>query len=104
MWRGLRLQARVRQLTAPLAPKRPEDHVYEAEKKSELLGQVDRLSTKHREVIVLRYYQECSFEEIADSLGVPIGTVKSRHHHALRRLKGLIGEYRAEREGAEYVH
>ncbi len=42
------------------------------------------LSADHRIVIVLRYYLELPLEAIAERTGVPIGTVKSRLHHALR--------------------
>ncbi|MCI1696363.1 sigma-70 family RNA polymerase sigma factor [Aneurinibacillus aneurinilyticus] len=54
----------------------------------ELVEQIDRLPYKYRQVIVLRYLHEYSQEEIARVLGIPIGTVKSRIHTALRKLKG----------------
>ena len=104
MWRGFRLQARFRERDIVRSPRQPEEQVLESEEQYELLAQVDKLSMKHREVIVLRYYQDCSFEEIGDSLGIPVGTVKSRHHHAIRQLQRLIGNYRMDREGTAHVH
>jgi RNA polymerase sigma-70 factor (ECF subfamily) len=46
-----------------------------------------RLSAKDREILVLRHYQDLSYREIAESLGVPQGTVMSRLFHARRRLR-----------------
>jgi RNA polymerase sigma factor (sigma-70 family) len=47
----------------------------------------DRLDPDHRIVLVLRFWQDLSLDEIADRLGVPQGTVKSRLHYALRALR-----------------
>jgi RNA polymerase sigma-70 factor (ECF subfamily) len=48
------------------------------------------LSTELRMVIVLRYWGDLPLAEIADRLGIPIGTVKSRHHAALQTLRRRI--------------
>jgi RNA polymerase sigma-70 factor (ECF subfamily) len=48
------------------------------------------LSTELRMVVVLRYWGDLSLAEIADRLGIPIGTVKSRHHAALQALRRRI--------------
>jgi RNA polymerase sigma-70 factor (ECF subfamily) len=45
------------------------------------------LSEKHRAVVVLYYLEGRSLQETADALGLPLGTVKSRVHHALRDLR-----------------
>jgi RNA polymerase sigma-70 factor, ECF subfamily len=47
------------------------------------------LSADHRIVIVLRYYLDLSLESIAERTGVPIGTVKSRLHHALGAIRAI---------------
>jgi RNA polymerase sigma-70 factor (ECF subfamily) len=49
-----------------------------------------RLSVEHRAVVVLHYYLDQSIDEIAETLGVPPGTVKSRVHHAMRGLRAAI--------------
>jgi len=49
---------------------------------------LDGLRRKHREVLVLRYAEDMSLEQIAETLGVPLGTVKSRLNHA----HTLLGE------------
>jgi RNA polymerase sigma-70 factor (ECF subfamily) len=48
------------------------------------------LSLEHREVVVLRYYEELKIQEIAARTSVSEGTVKSRLHHATRRLRQLL--------------
>ncbi|MGO0123212.1 RNA polymerase sigma factor [Desulfothermobacter acidiphilus] len=45
-----------------------------------------KLDPRMRAVLVLRYFNELSLREMAEVLGIPEGTVKSRLHHALRRL------------------
>jgi RNA polymerase sigma-70 factor (ECF subfamily) len=49
------------------------------------------LSPELRMVVILRYWGELSLAEIAERLGIPIGTVKSRHHAALHTLRRRIG-------------
>jgi RNA polymerase sigma-70 factor (ECF subfamily) len=48
------------------------------------------LSDKHRAVVILYYLEGRSLQETADALGLPLGTVKSRLHHALRDLRGRL--------------
>lgn len=48
------------------------------------------LDADHRVVVVLRYWQDRTVEDIADRLGIPQGTVKSRLHHALKRLRSSL--------------
>ena len=48
------------------------------------------LSNELRMVVVLRYWGDLSLAEIADRLRIPIGTVKSRHHAALKVLRRRI--------------
>jgi RNA polymerase sigma-70 factor (ECF subfamily) len=45
------------------------------------------LSADRREVVLLRFVDDLSLAEIADTLGVPLGTVKSRLHLAIKQLK-----------------
>ena len=50
------------------------------------------LSVDHRAVLVLRYYLDLSLESIAETLDVPIGTVNSRLHRALGRMRDALTE------------
>ena len=58
-----------------------------------------RLSADHRAVIVHHYYLELSLPEIADALGIPVGTAKSRLHHARLALRAAIGHEPQRSEG-----
>jgi RNA polymerase sigma factor (sigma-70 family) len=57
---------------------------------SEVRGALERLSPEQREVLTLAYFGELSQSEIADRLGVPLGTVKARSFRGLRRLADLL--------------
>jgi RNA polymerase sigma-70 factor (ECF subfamily) len=49
-----------------------------------------RLSIEHRAVVVLHHYADLPLEEVAEILGVPIGTVRSRLFHAMRGLRAAL--------------
>ncbi|MBP1989880.1 sigma-70 family RNA polymerase sigma factor [Paenibacillus eucommiae] len=68
------------------APDSEQIHL-QKEHNNELVSRIHKLSYKHSVVIVLRYYQDCSFEEISKILKIPVGTVRSRHHIALEKLR-----------------
>ena len=48
------------------------------------------LPTAHREVIVMKHFQEMSYRAMAESLSVPVGTVTSRLHAARRALRDML--------------
>jgi RNA polymerase sigma-70 factor, ECF subfamily len=49
-----------------------------------------RLSIDHRVVVALYYYLDMPPEQIAETVGVPAGTVRSRLHHAIRGLRAAL--------------
>ena len=58
---------------------------------SEVVAQaLQQLTPEQRETVILRFYHSLPLDEIALISSVPLGTVKSRLFHALRRLKGLL--------------
>jgi RNA polymerase sigma-70 factor (ECF subfamily) len=61
--------------------------VLQSEMQLELFRLVRQLSYKLRVVVILRYFHDYALEEIADMLQIPVGTVKSRHHLALKELR-----------------
>jgi RNA polymerase sigma-70 factor (ECF subfamily) len=61
--------------------------VERSELKEKIWRALGRLDEKHRTILVLRDFQDLSYLEMADALGVPKGTVMSRLHQARRRLR-----------------
>lgn len=51
---------------------------------------IANLSAAHGEVLLLRLQQELSYEEIAVVLEIPVGTVRSRLHHAVQQLRQTL--------------
>jgi RNA polymerase sigma-70 factor (ECF subfamily) len=72
--------------TAPAA----ETAVEVSEWKNSLWNQVACLPDGQRQVLVLRFSEGLRLDEIAEVLGCPLGTVKSRIFHGLRRLRDLM--------------
>jgi RNA polymerase sigma-70 factor (sigma-E family) len=59
---------------------------------------VTSLPPRQRAVVVLRYYEDLSEQEIADTLGCSRGNVKSTAHHALKALRAaLVSDHHHER-------
>lgn len=56
----------------------------------EIAAALERLPAVQREVLLLAYRDDLSQSQIAEVLGVPLGTVKSRTFHALRGMAGLL--------------
>ena len=59
----------------------------------DLAAALEQLSVEHRTVMVLREFEQMSYEEMASVLGVPRGTVESRLHRARHELRDLLGDY-----------
>jgi RNA polymerase sigma-70 factor (ECF subfamily) len=69
----------------------PERLTLAGETRSELNAALATLDDGERQVIVCRYLLELSEAETAAALGIPTGTVKSRLHRGLRRLRERLG-------------
>ncbi|NWL86909.1 MULTISPECIES: RNA polymerase sigma factor [unclassified Paenibacillus] len=54
---------------------------------------IDQLPEHHRSVVVLRYLQDFSYNEIADCLNLPLNTVKSYLFRARQQLQHLLQDY-----------
>ncbi|MDQ3808846.1 MAG: sigma-70 family RNA polymerase sigma factor, partial [Chloroflexota bacterium] len=65
----------------------PESDVLAREQRQSLLDALDRLRDEDRQAIALRYFLDLSEAEMANALGCPRGTVKSRLSRALGRLR-----------------
>lgn len=64
----------------------PFEQIEGRERQERVREGVDGLPDHLRETVILAYYQGLKYREIADILNIPVGTVKSRLHMALRRL------------------
>ncbi|MDB6024044.1 MAG: polymerase sigma factor, sigma-70 family [Verrucomicrobiales bacterium] len=82
-------QIEQQQQNVPGSSATPDEVVALGELTAELRRCVDALSDKHREVILLRFFEDASLSEIAVVLGCSAGTVKSRLHHALENLRKM---------------
>ncbi len=58
--------------------------------RQEVRNALESLSEEHRQVVMLRYFTGLSVPQLAEVVGYPEGTVKSRLHRALRQLKDVI--------------
>ena len=67
----------------------PEPDVAAAAEAELLQTMIAALPARHREVIRLRFFAQASEAEIALALGVAVGTVKSRLHHGLEKLRRM---------------
>lgn len=65
----------------------PTEQLEEEERREKVRASVDRLPDFLRQVLIMAYYQGMKYREIADVLGIPVGTVKSRLHAALVKLQ-----------------
>jgi RNA polymerase sigma-70 factor (ECF subfamily) len=62
----------------------------QAVRAARLVQALQALSPEHREIIVLRYYENLRIGAIAERVGVSKGTVKSRLHYAVRALEQIV--------------
>ena len=58
--------------------------------RDDLQSALDRLDEAHRAVVVLGMVQELPYQEVAEILGIPVGTVKSRMFNALKQLREYL--------------
>jgi RNA polymerase sigma-70 factor, ECF subfamily len=74
----------------------PEDIVVSKLEYDRLLKAMDSLDIRHRSVLALRYFNDLSYQEIAEVLEIPLGTVKSRLNQSLRYLKQQLNPAETE--------
>jgi RNA polymerase sigma-70 factor (ECF subfamily) len=75
----------------------PEIAVQKTQRSAILQDCLKQLSIAHREVVDLFYYHDQSIEEVAETIGVPQSTVKTRVFYARRRIAELMAERGVER-------
>lgn len=70
----------------------PESEMVRGEQQARMQGLLARLDSVDRAAVVLRYWNDCSEAEIAETLRLTVSAVKSRLHRARRELAGLWQE------------
>ncbi len=70
----------------------PDESLDRREKMARLESAIAALPDHYRIMLVLRHQEDLSYEEIADHLSIPLGTVKARIHRAREMLKSLLGD------------
>jgi len=85
--RRLARQKRIEPSTVPLIDVSQQDEGQSILDRRLLQEALQKLSAEHREVVVLHEIEGLTYEEAAKVLDVPVGTVKSRLHHAFLQLR-----------------
>jgi RNA polymerase sigma-70 factor (ECF subfamily) len=68
----------------------PQDETIKAQKAELIQVFVDKLPPKYQKLVRLRYFHELSYEEIADDLDAPLGTVKAQLHRARELMFEMV--------------
>ncbi|WP_231954130.1 sigma-70 family RNA polymerase sigma factor [Pirellulimonas nuda] len=92
------VEAGVPEPTAPAAP--PDGPMIQQERDSLVQHAIGRLAQEHRQVIVLREIEGLDYQQIADVLETPVGTVRSRLFRARMQLRELLAPMFAEETSA----
>ncbi len=68
----------------------PEENFLKDYERTQLITAINSLGHIYRETLILRYYDELKLDEIASTLKIPTGTVKSRLSNGLSQLKKIF--------------
>lgn len=80
----------VEDIMPPETKKNPEKFLEKKDESQVIKKAVYLLPKKYQEVLVLRYYEDMDYSTIAQTLKIPIGTVRSRLHRALAKLEEIL--------------
>lgn len=70
----------------------PEENVINLQQRTQIENYLDKLNDRYRTLIKMRFFDEYSYEEIADKLSLPLGTVKTQIHRAREQMCRMITE------------
>ena len=70
----------------------PEESFISLQQRSQIEHYLERLTPRYRQLIVMRFFEEYSYEEIAAKLALPLGTVKTQIHRAREQMCRMIVE------------
>lgn len=91
-WRWYQLQRHISDHFTADGDPLPPALISNQETSDELLEAISLLSENDQQIILVRYALQLSEREMMDILDIPAGTVKSRLHRALNRLKGVLDD------------
>lgn len=81
---------------APITPASgtptPEESFINTQQRAQFEHHLERMTPRYRQLIELRFYHELSYEEIAQQLAIPLGTVKTQIHRAREQFCRFIAE------------
>ena len=92
--RQLSLDDQNQEIPVALERETPESILIRSRTQDQLQASLDRLPAIFREVVLLCDVEEMKYQEIAELLGVPVGTVMSRIARARKLLRGMLAEER----------
>jgi RNA polymerase sigma-70 factor (ECF subfamily) len=70
----------------------PERHALETDERRNILRALDQIPEMQRKALYLSYYEGYSQSEIAEMLGEPLGTIKTRMRKGMMKLAGILAE------------
>ena len=70
----------------------PEESVINLQQRSQIEHYLEHLAPRYRQLILMRFFEEYSYEEIAAKLSLPLGTVKTQIHRAREQMCRLIAQ------------
>jgi RNA polymerase sigma factor (sigma-70 family) len=79
-----------------------ESKLMKQEEEAIIMKALNKISHKHKEIIILYYFEDFSIKEISEILSIPLGTCKSRLHHALKKLKRELNQNDMKLGGESY--
>jgi RNA polymerase sigma-70 factor (ECF subfamily) len=96
-WRGHETAVEELPESADEPDDRPEATTLRREEVAEVVAAMADLPAAYRAALTLRHMQQLSYQEVADALGIPLGTVKTHLHRARAALKARLAARRQER-------
>ncbi len=74
------------------APLRPEDSLFRKERQQLVQRALHAMPTRDRDVLLLRYFEQWSYSQMAEHLGVTVNTIESRLFRAREKLRTVLAE------------
>jgi len=80
----------------------PDNIVSRKELRDILARALQQIPEEQREVVIMKEYQGLKFTEIAEALGIPLNTAKSRMYYGLTALRKILTQWQFDQESFQY--